>query len=71
MSFPLSTGGGMNYKALVNEIRRSAETLGSDDFYTVDDEKKSTLTVEDVRSVVVITWEQMVQPTSFYANVSI
>ena len=60
----------LDYKALVNEIRSSAETLGSDDFYTAGHGKKSTLTVDDVRSVVVITWERMVQPASFFTNVS-
>lgn len=61
---------GLDYRKLVKEIRSSAETLGSDDFYTAGYGKKSALTVDDIRSVVVITWERMVQPKSRFANVS-
>ena len=62
---------GLDYEALVEEIGRGAEDLGSKDFYTNRKNGKSRLTVNDVKSLVVITWEKMVQPSSFFSNVSI
>lgn len=55
----------------MEEVARGAEDLGAKDFYTSKRSGKSRLTVNDVKSLVVITWEKMVQPTSYFANVSI
>ena len=67
---PSTSRSGLDYSALVKEISQGTEVLGHQDYYTGTD-KKSHLKVEDIESIVVITWEKMVQPWSLFANVYI
>lgn len=67
---PGTSRSGLDYESLVREIRSSAQTLGSEDFFVKTSKGAgSELSILDVKSAVVITWEKMVQPSSIFANV--
>ena len=60
----------IDFNKLADEIRRGAEQIKTFDYYT-DQNGKSSLRGEDIKSVVVITWDRLAAPFSVFVNVSI